>query len=381
MRMGIARSRLQPFDELILVFRGAINLALLGPALQPRVDFRGRDTTLLRDPHDVLVVRDAFGTRELVDDVADRDDLLALRLADPGLDDVDVEAPFLAGDFAHPVLDDPYRTLRVFRVDRLAQPEPSAGFREPDDRLQLARGNRYAGARGLPGLPDLQILLFDDLHRLVRHHRVNALRIGDVLTEEVRVEMGREGFLEERRLFHGEARLASPPDLSNLVSLEDVLRELAVAVRLRAIDDREDDVEPAEQRGRQGDLLGAVLVLVEPAELRVRGVENRAPGFEDGREACLPDADRLLLHRFVDRRPVLWIHFLDFVDGGEPEIGKDQGSRFEGPSALAEFVPDRGCGQARRRSGLPRRVDSAGGEPDHVGQELALARSRISDQD
>src|SRR5207245_2373499 len=205
--------------------------ALLGPALQPRVDFRGRDTTLLRDPHDVLVVRDAFGARELVDDVADRDDLLALRLADPGLDDGDVEAPFLAGDFAHPVLDDPYRTLRVFRVDRLAQPEPSAGLREPDDRLQLPRGDGHAGARGLPGLPDLQVLLFDDLHRLVRHHRVNALRIGDVLTEEVRVEMGREGFLEERRLFHGEARLASPPDLSNLVSFEDVLRELAIAVR------------------------------------------------------------------------------------------------------------------------------------------------------
>src|SRR2546426_1053188 len=177
------------------------------------------------------------------------------------------------------------------------------------------------------------------------------------------------------------ASSASPPDLSDLVSFEDVLRELAVAVRLRAIDDREDDVEPAEQRGRQVDLLGDVLVLVEPAELRVRGGEDRAPGLEDGRDACLRDADPLLLHRFVDRRPVLWIHFLDFVDGGEPEIGKDQGSRFEGPSALAEFVPDRGCGQARRRSGLPRRVDSAGGEPDHVGQELALARSRISDQD
>src|SRR5881296_2114477 len=120
MRMGIARSRLQPFDELILVFRGAVNLALLGPPLQPRVDFRGRDATLLRDPHDVLVVRDAFGARELVDDVAERDDLLALRLADPGLDDVDIEAPFLPSDLAHPILDDPHRALRIFGADRLA---------------------------------------------------------------------------------------------------------------------------------------------------------------------------------------------------------------------------------------------------------------------
>src|SRR2546428_13379433 len=99
--------------------------------------------------------------------------------------------------------------------------------------------------------------------------------------------MGREGFLEERRLFHGEARLASPPDLSDLVSFEDVLRELAVAVRLRAIDDRDDDVEPAEQRGRPVELLGDVRALVEPAELWVRGGEDRAPGVDAGRAACL----------------------------------------------------------------------------------------------
>src|SRR3989449_576930 len=174
---------------------------------------------------------------------------------------------------------------------------------------------------------------------------------------------------------------AAPPDLSDLVSFEDVLRELAIAVCLRAIDDREDDVEPAQQRRWQVDLFGDVLVLVEPAELRVRGGEDRAPGLEDGRDACLRDTDPLLLHRFVDRRPVLRIHFLDLVDRGEPEIGEDQGSRFERPAALAEFVPDRGRGQPRRRGGLSPGVDSAGRESDHVRQELALARPRISDQD
>src|SRR5947199_3999730 len=88
----------------------------------------------------------------------------------------------------------------------------------------------------------------------------------------------------------------------------------------------------------------------------------------------------MLFHRFVDRRAVLWIHFLDFVDGGKPEIREDQGSRFEGPSSLAEFVPDRGRGQPGRRGSLTRGVDSAGREPDHVGQELALARPRIFNQ-
>src|SRR5438132_7824001 len=100
MRMGIGRVPATPFDELILVFRGAVNLAFLGPSLQPRVHFRRRDAALLRDPDDVLVVRDAFGSRELVDDVADRDDLLALRLTDAGLDGVDVEGGFFVRPLA-----------------------------------------------------------------------------------------------------------------------------------------------------------------------------------------------------------------------------------------------------------------------------------------
>src|SRR5256712_454734 len=234
-------SRLEPFDELILVFRGAVDRAFLGPALQPRVHFRRRDAAFLRDSDDVLVVRDALGTRELVDDVADRDDLLALRLTDPGLDDVDVEATFLAGHLAHPVLDDSHGALRVLRPDRLAQPEPSAGLGKPDDRLQLARGDRDAGSRGLAGLPDLQIFLLDDLHGFVRHHGIDPLRVGHVLAEEVRIEMGRERLLEGHRLLDGEARLAAPTDLADLVALKDVFRELAIAIRLRAIDDRADD--------------------------------------------------------------------------------------------------------------------------------------------
>src|SRR2546426_403014 len=129
-------SRLQPFDELILVFRGAVDLAFLGPALQPRVHFRRRDAAFLRDSDDVLVVRDALGTRELVDDVADRDDLLALRLTDAGLDDVDVEAAFLAGHLAHPVLDDSHGALRVLRPACLAPPTDLADLVSFEDVLR-----------------------------------------------------------------------------------------------------------------------------------------------------------------------------------------------------------------------------------------------------
>src|SRR5207302_3715274 len=95
MRIGIGGPRLQPLDELILVFHGAVDLSFLGPALQPRVDLRGRDAAFLRDADDVLVIRDAIGSRELVDDVPDRDYLFALGLADSGLDAIDIESTFL----------------------------------------------------------------------------------------------------------------------------------------------------------------------------------------------------------------------------------------------------------------------------------------------
>src|SRR5438067_11053306 len=113
MRIGIEGSRLQTFDELILVFDGAVNLPFLRPAFQPRVDLRGRDAPFLGDSDDDLVVRDAVRPRELSDDVADGDDLFPLRLADSGLDDVYVEAACLACDLALLVFDDPHRALRV----------------------------------------------------------------------------------------------------------------------------------------------------------------------------------------------------------------------------------------------------------------------------
>src|SRR3989442_14322096 len=230
MWLGVGRVPVITFRGAYLCFSGGCRSPLPGPALQPRVHFRRRDAAFLRDSDDVLVVRDALGTRELVDDVADRDDLLALRLTDAGLDDVDVEAAFLAGHLAHPVLDDSHGALRVLRPDGLAQPEPSTGLGKPDDRLELPRGDRDAGAGRLAGLPDLQIFLLDDLHGLVRHHGIDALRIGHVLPEEVRIEMGRERFFEDGRLFDGEACLAPPTDLADLVSFEDVLRQVPIAV-------------------------------------------------------------------------------------------------------------------------------------------------------
>src|SRR5437660_5028478 len=93
-----------------------------------------------------------------------------------------------------------------------------------------------------------------------------------------------------------------------------MLREFPIAVCLRPIDHGEDDVETAEERRRQVDLLRDVLMLVEPAELLIRRGEDRATRLEDGRDARLRHADPLLFHRLMDRGSILRVHLLDLVD-------------------------------------------------------------------
>src|SRR5205809_2179139 len=314
MRIGIGGPRLQPLDELILVFRGAVDLSFLGPALQPGVDLRGRDAAFLRDAHDVLVVRDTIRSREFVDDVPDRDDLFALGLADAGLDDVDVEATFLARDLAHPVLDDAHRALRVVRGHGLAEPHPSSRLRETDNRFELTWGDRDARTRRFPGPPDVEVFFLDDRHDLDRHDRVDALRVGHILAQEVRIQVRRVRFFEGLRFFGDEARLATPPDLADAMALQDVLREFPIAVCLRPIVHGEDDVETVEESRWRVNLFRDVLVLVEPAELRIRCGEDGTPRLEDGRDARLRHADPLLFHRLMDRGSILRVHLLDLVD-------------------------------------------------------------------
>src|SRR2546425_1367476 len=132
MRIGIAAVNVsKSLDELILILARSVHVALLGPPLQPLVHLHLRDPALPREADDVLVVRGPGRALlgELVDHVAQRDDLVPLRLADSGLDDVDVEASLLARDAAHPVLRDPDCAVGVLHSDAGAEASPCAGLR------------------------------------------------------------------------------------------------------------------------------------------------------------------------------------------------------------------------------------------------------------
>src|SRR5438067_677711 len=78
MRIGIEGSRLQTFDELILVFDGAVNLPFLRPAFQPRVDLRGRDAPFLGDSEQIISIRDIINELAGPDGVADYEDIVRI---------------------------------------------------------------------------------------------------------------------------------------------------------------------------------------------------------------------------------------------------------------------------------------------------------------
>src|SRR3989442_1474732 len=84
--------------------------------------------TLSRDADDVLIVRRPRGALlgELVDHVPQGDDLVPLGLADPDLDDVDVEAALLARHATHPVLRDPDCAVGVLHGDAGTEASPCA---------------------------------------------------------------------------------------------------------------------------------------------------------------------------------------------------------------------------------------------------------------
>ncbi len=89
----------------------------------------------------------------------------------------------------------------------------------------------------------------------------------------------------------------------------------------------------------------------------------------------------LLLHRLMERAPVLFCHLVHLVDGRDPHIRQDQRTGLERPPAVAELVLDRRRRQPGGGRRLAARVDPAGREFHDVAQDLALCDTRVAHQE
>ena len=83
----------------------------------------------------------------------------------------------------------------------------------------------------------------------------------------------------------------------------------------------------------------------------------------------------------MERAPILLRHLVHLVDGGDPHIGKDQGTGLERPAAVTELIFDGRCRQPGGGRRLAARVDPAGRELHDVAEDLTLCYTRVPDQE
>lgn len=131
-----------------------------------------------------------------------------------------------------------------------------------------------------------------------------------------------------------------------------------------------------DNRIRELDVLRERELRVVAATDRVRCGDDRAAGGEARDDARLRDRDRLLLHRLVDRRPILVVHLVELVDEADAGIGENERAAFERPlPGLA--VLHHGRRKADPGRALARRVDRPLERLADVLQALALGQPRV----
>ncbi len=92
------------------------------------------------------------------------------------------------------------------------------------------------------------------------------------------------------------------------------------------VEHEEDEVEPAQQRVRQLDVLDDGLLLVPLGVDRVGGGQDGRAGVELANHARLGNAQRLLLHHLVEDGPGRVGHLVKLVDAADAVVGEDEGA-------------------------------------------------------
>ena len=153
------------------------------------------------------------------------------------------------------------------------------------------------------------------------------------------------------------------------VRVNDEGGQLVVLVLVHFVTDDGEQVESRQDRVSQVHIIIEVeLRLVNTAD-RVSGCNNRAASLERRNNTSLGDRDGLLLHGFVDRGSVLFVHLIELIDEADTLIGKDKRATFEGPLTRDRIFMYTGC-QTDSTSTLTCRVHNAVIDLLDVLQEL-----------
>jgi len=109
----------------------------------------------------------------------------------------------------------------------------------------------------------------------------------------------------------------------------------------------------------------------------VGGCQDGGPSIEGCGDARLGDAHGLLLHDFVDRRAIRFIHFVELVDAAHALVGQHQCSSLESHVSRRDVFRN-GCGKTDARGTLSGCVHSARRNRGDVFQKLGFCNSGIA---
>ena len=152
--------------------------------------------------------------------------------------------------------------------------------------------------------------------------------------------------------------------------------------RIRGMKVREERVladRKLAKSGGQVDILLDRPLWIISSERRIGGGKNRNSRVQRRVDTRLGNRDRLLLHHLMNRRTILFLHFVEFVNAANALIGKDECATFERHLAGERVLDDRRRETDARRSAT-RRVLRSGGQAIDVAEELRFGHTRVAHQ-
>lgn len=188
----------------------------------------------------------------------------------------------------------------------------------------------------------------------------------NILTEEIHVKLWRHGLVCQQVQF-------------SHLQIQDVGCELVIPLFILDVLNHEDAVESGQNGGLELDLAADLCQRVEGAMHGVgRGQHTRAT-VENGGDARFCNTDGLLLHRLMDRHPVLGLHLVELVYTHHSPIRQHHGPPFQTELSrrrVSYYTGSEPCTAAA----LATRVYGDGRGLLHEFEELRLGSGRVSDQ-
>mmetsp|Transcript_58862 Transcript_58862/g.81687 ORF Transcript_58862/g.81687 Transcript_58862/m.81687 type:complete len:641 (+) Transcript_58862:409-2331(+) len=253
----------------------------------------------------------------------------------------------------------------------------SIGLCQPDERVHVPRCHRHTTSPGCfsPqfGIEGRELLGIDVAHFGRELAGVDNELLEKILTDWLSMHL----LMLQPWLFV--LLLGGCIGMRTDVTAHDVVCQHLILHRISFVSQDTREIEAAENGIAQVDILGKGPLRVVSALCRICHCHDGASRLKSGNDSSLGDRDRLLLHGFVKRSPILVVHLVELIDQAHAIICQDHGTTLQAP--LSCLITIHGRSQTHSTGSFACCVDRPREDLLNVLQELALAQSGVPDDE